>query len=216
MDELPANVYVRALRTWWWVVLALPVVAVLAGVYLTSRQPRIYRANATVAVMPSSDISDPADVMRGLETLERRTIIATFASMAETREALASAAGNLGLERSDVSGYRIHASVLPSTNIIRINVQGRDGERVSVLANELVGVVASQARRMYRIFEMQPLEAARPARAPFHPDPARNAVIAGILGLFAGLLLTLLLESVRSHRVRRIEVSPALGSATGR
>jgi capsular polysaccharide biosynthesis protein len=193
---------------WWWVVLAIPMVAVFAGMYLTSKQPRIYRAAATVAVMPSPDISDPSDVMRGLETLERRTIIATFASMAETREALGWAAANLQLERSEVSGYRIQASVLPSTNIIRIDVRGSDGARVSVLANELVGVVAGQAKRMYRIFEMQPLEAARPARAPFHPDPARNAVVAGILGLFAGLLVTLLLEAARSSRIRHRGVSP--------
>jgi capsular polysaccharide biosynthesis protein len=123
--------------------------------------------------------------------------------MAETREALGSAAANLQLEDSEVSGYRIHASVLPSTNIIRIDVQGRDGDRVSALANELVGIVAAKAKEMYRIFEMQPLEAALPARTPFHPDPARNAVIAGILGLFAGLLMTLLWESARNHDIRR-------------
>lgn len=199
----------RALRTWWWLVLAFPTLAVLTGMYLTSRQPKTYRTSATVAVMPSPEISEPSVVMRSLETLERRTIIATFASLAETREALGGAAANLKLEGSEVSGYRINASVLPSTNIIRIDVQGRDGDRVSALANELVRIVAARAKGMYRIFEMQPLEAARPARAPFYPDPARNAIIAGILGLFAGLLTTLLLEAARSNDVGRRKETPA-------
>ena len=206
-NRLQGAHYGRALRSWWWVVLAFPVLAVLVGLYLTSRQPRIYRASATVAVMPSPEISDPSVVMRSLETLERRTIIATFASMAETREALGKAAANLQLDRLEASGYRIQASVLPSTNIIRIDVQGRDGDRVSAMANELVGIVAGQAREMYRIFEMQPLEAARPPRSPFHPAPAHNAAVAGILGLFAGLLTTLLMEAARAHENRRRRVS---------
>jgi capsular polysaccharide biosynthesis protein len=178
--------------------LVLPGLAVLSAVYLTNQQSPLYRAAAEVAVLPSPEVSEPADVMRGLETLERRTIIATFASIAETREALDSTALRLGLEQSEVSGYRIQASVVPRTNIIRITAEGRDGERVSLLANGLVGVVADQARAMYRIFDMRPVEAARPALRPFHPDPSRNAVIAAILGLFSGLLLALVLEYLRS------------------
>lgn len=192
--------------------MAFPVLAVGSALHLTSREPRVYRAAATVAVMPSPDITNPADVMRGLETLERRTIIATFASMAGTYEARYAAADRLGLKSSDMSGYRVDASVLPSTNIIRVTVQGGDGDRVSALANELVDVLAEQALGMYRVFEMRPLEAAQPAGSPFHPDPARNSTTAGIVGLFCGLLLALLLEFIRSRRTPPMTRSAAARS----
>lgn len=206
-----SNVYVRALRNWWWAALAVPALAVGAALHLTDQQPRLYRASATAAVMPSPEITNPSEVMRGLETLERRTIIATFASMAGTRDARYAAAAALGLTTSQVSGYRVQASVLPSTNIIRITVQGGDGEQVSALANALVGIVADQAREMYRVFEIQPLEGAATAGAPFHPDPVRNATTAGILGLFCGILLALLLESLRFVRSgRRASMSASL------
>ncbi len=204
------NVYLRALRSWWWAGLAVPVLAVASAMYLTDRQPRVYRADATVAVMPSADIANPAEVMRGLETLERRTVIATLASMAGTRRARNAAAERLGLSHSEVADYRVQASVLPSTNIIRVTVQGGDGERVSALANELVGVLGDQVREMYRVFEMEPLESAQPTRRPFHPDPVRNSTTAAVVGLFLGLLLTLLLETLRSQRA---SVSPPLLSA---
>jgi len=189
--------------------LAVPVLAVGTSLYLTGKQPRVYRAAATLMVLPSPEITNPSEVMRGLETLERRTVIATFASMAGTRDARYAAAARLGLSPSAVSGYWVQASVLPSTNIIRVTVQGGDGTRASALANELVGVLAEQARDMYRVFEMSPLEAATPAPRPIHPDPARNATSAGIAGLFCGLLLVLLLDGIRSRRVIPARSSPA-------
>jgi capsular polysaccharide biosynthesis protein len=179
-------------------VLAVPLLAVVSSAYWTNRQAPVFRAATEIAVAPSPDLTDPSDVMRGLETLERRTVIATFASIAETRETLAVAAARLGLEVSELRGYRVLASVVPRTNIIRISVEGGDGERVSLLANALATVAADEAKTMYKIFEMRPLEAARTARRPFHPDPSRNALIGAILGVFLGLLSALALDHVRS------------------
>jgi uncharacterized protein involved in exopolysaccharide biosynthesis len=210
MGGAATHLYLGALRTWWWAGLAVPVLAVGSALYLTGRQARVYRAEATVAVMPAPEITNPAEVMRGLETLERRTVIATLASMAGTREARYDAAGRLGLHPSDVAGYRVQASVLPSTNIIRITVQGGDGERVSLLANELLTVLAGRVREMYRVFAMEPLEVAQPARQPFHPDPVRNSTTAGVVGMFLGLLLTLLLEFLRARRAPQPGGIPAV------
>lgn len=176
-------------------------VTVLATNYATQRQTPIYRSSAEVAVVPSPEIEDPADVMRSLETLERRTIIATFASLAETRESLETAGAGLTADSSEIRRYRVQASVVPRTNIIRVTVTGPDGALVDLLANRLVEVVAVQAKTNYRVFEMRSLERAQPASIPFHPEPSRNAVVASILGLFAGLLVALILE-VGRHRVR--------------
>jgi capsular polysaccharide biosynthesis protein len=208
-----AESYGRTLRTWWWVILGVPLLAVLASSYLTRRQDPVFRSATELAVVPSPDLTEPADVMRGLETLERRTVIATFASIAETRETLGAAAARLTLEDSDVSGYRVQASVVPRTNIIRISVEGPDGERASVLANTLAHVVAEEAKIMYQLFELRQMEMARPARGPFHPDPSRNAMVAGILGLFVGLFFGLALDYVRSQRSRAPAGVPDPGEA---
>jgi capsular polysaccharide biosynthesis protein len=203
--------YSRALRTWWWVILAVPFLSVLAAAHLTSQQEPLFRSATEVAVVPSPDLTEPSDVLRGLETLERRTIIATFASIAETNETLGLAVARLDLDESGISGYRVQASVVPRTNIIRISVEGRDGERASLLANTLADVVAEEAKTMYQLFEFRRLESARPPRGPFHPDPSRNALVAAILGVFVGLFSALALDYVRGRRPR----SEARSSASG-
>lgn len=195
-----AESYGRALRTWWWVILGVPLLAVLASSYLTRRQDPVFRSATEMAVVPSPELTEPADVMRGLETLERRTVIATFASIAETRETLGAAAARVTLVDSDVSRYRVQASVVPRTNIIRISVEGPDGERTSLLANTLAEVVAEEAKTMYQLFELRQMEAARPPRGPFHPDPSRNAMVAAVLGVFVGLFSALALDRLRAWR----------------
>ncbi|MBW3533828.1 MAG: hypothetical protein KY453_01210 [Gemmatimonadetes bacterium] len=197
-----SNVYLRALRAWWWAVVLPPLLAMAVAAMLTAGVPRVYRAAATATVAPASDIENPSDVMRGLETLERRTVIATFASVAGARETRDSAADRAQLPERGRSGYRVRASVVPSTNIIRVSVEGRDPEGVSAMANAVVAVLGDRAGQLYGIFEIRPLEAAAPPRVPLHPDPVRNVAIAGVLGLFAGFLLALVLEHLRPARSR--------------
>lgn len=192
-----AGIYLNALRHWWWALLLVTGVTVAAAAFFTARQARVYRAAATVTVAPAAQIEDPSDVMRGLETLERRTIIATFASVAEARQTLDSAAALLDLGPRDLSGYRVQASVVPRTNIIRVTVEGRDGERVASVANAVTEVLSARASELYRIFALQPLEAAVPARSPIRPDPGRNLITAAILGMFAGMLVAVALEYFR-------------------
>lgn len=209
-----SNVYLRALRAWWWAVLLPPLVAMAAAALLTTREPQVYRAAATATVAPAAEIENPSDVMRGLETLERRTVIATFASVAETRETRESASTRAGLPERGRSGYRVRASVVPSTNIIRVTVEGPEPEHVSALANSVVDVLGGRAREMYRIFEIRPLQAASAPRTPIHPDPVRNVTIAGVLGLFAGFVLALALEHLRPRRTRAS--TPAAAPAEAR
>ncbi|HUH12251.1 MAG TPA: hypothetical protein VMK65_04045 [Longimicrobiales bacterium] len=192
-----AGIYLHALRHWWWALLLVAAATVAAAAFFTARQDRVYRAAATVAVGPAAEIEGASDVMRSLETLERRTIIATFASVAEARATRDSAAALLDLAPRDLSGYRVRAAVVPSTNIIRVSVEGPDGERVARVANAVSAVLADRAREMYRIFALRPLEEAVAARSPLRPEPTRNLIIAAIVGVFAGMLVALALEFLR-------------------
>lgn len=200
--------YLHTLRSWWWIVLLLPVAAAGTAAYLTAGESRVYRAVATAAVAPSSGIESASDVMRGLETLERRTVIATFASVAEANETVRAAAELLEDPGRSASRYRVRASVVPSTNILRVTVEGPEPARTAALANAVVQVLGEEAQEMYRIFELRPLEAAVEPRGAIHPDPARNVTVAAVLGLFAGLLATLALEHLRPGDPRPSDLTP--------
>jgi capsular polysaccharide biosynthesis protein len=189
-----SDLYRRAFTRRWWVVLLAVALAVAAAAWATSRQKPVYRASTTMAVIPNSEVSGTEDVLRSLDTLERRTVVATFARIPSTAETRADAARRMGIDGRDIRSYQIRASVLPNTNIIKVDVEGPDPKGVAAVANAAAAVTRREARSMYRIYTMHTLEKAVPARHPIHPTPARNYLVAGILGLFLGVAAAILIE----------------------
>jgi uncharacterized protein involved in exopolysaccharide biosynthesis len=194
---VPEPSYAHALRKGWWVV-ALAVLAALgAAAALTARQTPVYRASATVVVAPNTSVEGVADVLRTLETLERRSVIATFARIPSSPQMRAAVAQRLELP-GDLRGIRIEGSVLPSTNILTIEVEGGSAEQVAAVANVAADAMRDEVRSLYRTFTTRRLsDAVVPAR-PIRPDPRRNYVVAALLGLFVGVLAALAMAPRRT------------------
>ena len=184
-----------ALRARWWVVLLAVVVAVGVSAAATARQKPIYRASVTLVVAPTSSIESTGDILRSLETLERRSVIATFARIPGSPEARRMVAEKLGMASLD--GWRIEGSVLPNTNIIKIDAEGPEAARAADVANLSAEATRQEARALYRIFTMRTLAQAVPPSRPAHPDTRRNLLVAAALGLLLGLLGALGLERRR-------------------
>lgn len=195
-----SDLYRRALTRRWWIVLLAVAIALAAAAWATSRQEPVYRASTTMAVIPNSQVAGTEDVLRSLDTLERRTVVATFARIPATAETREAAARQLGIDGRELRGYRLQASVLPNTNIIKLDVEGPDRQRVARVANTAAEVTRMEAGRMYRIYTMHTLEKATPARRPVSPDPARNLLVSGLLGLFLGAGGAVLIERLGSAR----------------
>lgn len=188
---------VGALRRWWWVVLVLLGASLGLTVFLTARQVSIWESSALLAVAPSSEIREPSEIVRALETLERRTVVATFARIPSTPGMRDMIAEEMGVEGKDLRGYRIRGSVVPNTNILRIDAEGPDPERVAAAANAAARVTAREARSLYRVFSMRHLAAAVPARRPAYPEPQRNYLVGGAVGLVLGIAAALVLDRAR-------------------
>lgn len=188
--------YGRALRRGWWIVTLASLAALGAAAIVTARQSPVYRSSATLVVVPSPGVEDTTDILRSLETLERRSVIATFAripSAPATREAVAR---RLGLDPA-LRGWRIEASVLPNTNIIKIDAEGPEPARAAAVANGAAEVTRAEVGALYRIFTTRSLTEATPSSRPIHPDPWRNYVVGGLLGLFVGVVAALAGERLR-------------------
>ena len=176
-----------ALRRRWWVVLLVLVTSSGVAAIHTARQVPVFRATTTLVVRPNSSVAGAPNILRSLDTLERRSIIATFAKLPGTAKTRASVATRLGLDERTLRPYRIRGFVMPNTNIIQIEVHGPNRERVAAVANAAASKTQRAARRLYRIYALDELEEAVPARRPVHPNPQRNYVAGGILGLFLGV-----------------------------
>lgn len=197
MDD---NFTLRALRRGAWLVLAVTAVAVAVAWGVTSRQTPTYQASASLAAVPNSELQDTTDLLRSLETLERRTVVATFARLPASPEIRDGVAGRLGVERGELRTYWIGGAVVPNTNIVRIDVYGPDADRAAEVANATAREVRRQARHLYQVYSLREIARAEPPKRPVLPDARRNAGVAAILGLFLGALAALALEAVRSGR----------------
>jgi capsular polysaccharide biosynthesis protein len=195
-----SDLYRHAFTRRWWVILLAAALAVAAAAWATSRQRPVYRATTTMAVIPNSEVAGTEDVLRSLDTLERRTVVATFARIPSAAETRVDAARRMKVPDQDIRSYHIRASVLPNTNIIKVDVEGPDPRLVAAVANAVAATTRREARSMYRIYTMHTLERAVAARRPIHPTPARNYLVAGILGLFLGIAVALLIERLSGPR----------------
>lgn len=189
-----------ALRSRWWLVLLALAAAIGASALATARQRPLYRASTSLVVAPNTSIDAPADILRSLETLERRSIIATFARIPGSREAQQAAAAQVGLASLD--GWRVEGSVLPNTNILRIDAEGPDAARVAQVANAAAEATRQEARALYRIFTMRVLAEATPPTRPALPDWRRNLLVAAAIGLLLGVLGAYGAQRLRARPLR--------------
>lgn len=188
---MPASRWdVRLSARGWTAGLLVLAVSVGSSVFFTLRQRPLYRASASLVVAPTSAVRDTGDILRSLDTLERRSVIATFARLPGSPAVQQAAAQKLGLG-TRLSGCRVSALVLPNTNILRIDVEGSDPQRVAAAANAVALVMRDEVRSLYRVFTLRPLAEAAAPSEPFFPDPRRNVVVGAVLGLFLGALVAL-------------------------
>lgn len=189
--------YLGALRRNWILLLIVVAVALALTAIVTARQSPIYESSAQLVVAPTSATIDPADVVRALETLERRTVVATFARMAATEEIRTAVTARLRIAPERARRYRTSGSVVPSTNIIRIDSRGPDAAEAAAIANGTAEVTARQAEALYRVYALRFLARATPPREPVYPDRRRNFLVGGIVALFAGVAAALTRERFR-------------------
>ena len=174
-------------RGWWLIPFAIAIALILAAV-MTSRQRPTYRSSTTLIVVPAPETRDTGDILKSLETLERRTVVATFARIPSAPETRDAAGKSLSIGGEALRRYRIEGGVVPNTNIIRIDAEGPDADVTASLANAAAAVTNAQARALYRIYTMRMLARAVPEPRPIHPDVRRNYLVALVLGGMVGFL----------------------------
>lgn len=194
----PYELTSRALRHHWWIALLILLISLGATALLTAAETPIYRGESTWVVTPIAEIEDATHVMRALESLERRTVVATFARIATTRDIRAAVEERLGMEEYALSDYRIGVSVVPYTNLIRFEVQGPEREVAARAVGALARETRNEALGMYRIYILREFEESRAGSRPVHPDWRRNLAVAVVVGLFLGLSVALSLAVLRS------------------
>ena len=186
-------------RSWWIVVLAL--VGVFASTaFFTFTQTPIYRAITTLIISTDQSVTDVNDVVRSLDSLDRRSVVATYAKIPSSQTVIGRAQQQLKLTPSQIQLHQISTLVVPDTMIVAVSVEGPDPRLTAALANAVAEEAKNYAKDFFGIYKLRVLDPAAQPRRPMRPEIPRNLVTGALLGLLLGVGLMFFSEYIRHLR----------------
>lgn len=193
------KLYFRMLQRSWWLVVLTALVAVAAALIAAFFATPLYQASGRFIVSPNPALlSGGRNVIDSLATLDKRSIITTYAEILKSPRIYREALDTLGLTDADVQDYVFNAVVLPDTNIIEFSVRGPDPVQATMLVNSIGEQGVRYVSALYQVYDMSMLDPAVVPVEPVSPQPVRNAAVALVVGLALGLALALTRELVRA------------------
>lgn len=193
----PAEDALRRIGRHWKLIIAIAAVATLIAWMFAALQPKRYRASAIAAVTPNVNTLAVSEVLRGVDTLERRTLVATIAALASTP---LTRRQTIGSEEGD--GYTIEAVVMPNTNLLRVNVEGADPKRVATIANKVPDVIGAQTTAMYKFYRVTMASEAGVPHVAAYPRVGRTVAAGLLVGLALGAIVAYSIDRRRPATVR--------------
>ena len=176
-------------RRWWLTLLLAAIVAGLSGFLIADRLPASYQAQAKVLVGP---VTADRDILAASNSLVR-----TFAQLASSDPVRQAALDALGLPQSaDEVEDDVQVRADSETRILTIQVRGASPEGVADLANEIAEQLRLVDTTVPRLPEGQ-LTIVEPATAPverFGPQPPQVALLSGLAGLIAAVVLVVAVD----------------------
>jgi diguanylate cyclase (GGDEF)-like protein len=138
------------------------------------------------------------NLIYSLDTLDKRTIITTYAEVMNSPRLYEDTVKALKLTALDMLGYSYSAVVLPETNIIEFSVQGPNPKLVAVLTESMGQRAVNYLETLYQVYDMTLLDPATVPTEPISPQPLRDAGVALVVGLVLGIGLAILNELMRT------------------
>lgn len=196
--------YLRMIQRGWWLIAISIVIAVngsLINSYFFSTQ--MYEAGARFIVSPNMNkIDSGRDLVNSLETLDKRSIVATYGEIIKSRQIFIYTIEQLGGDPEDFANYAISVTVLPDANILRLAVQGPDKENVAILANAIGKYSIEAIQNLYQVYNINFLDYAEAPSEPYKPQPLSNAGLAFLMGAIIGVGLAILREQLSSSMIQ--------------
>ena len=195
------KLYLRMLQRSWWIIVLTALIAVCAALMASYLATPMYESTARYIISPNPTyLKNGVDynLIYSLDTLDKRTIITTYAEVLNSPRIYNDTVQALKLTALDMLGYSYSAVVLPETNIIEFSVQGPDPKLVAALTTSMGQRAVNYVESLYQVYDMTLLDPATVATEPISPQPLRDAGVALVVGLVLGAGLALLNELLRT------------------
>jgi uncharacterized protein involved in exopolysaccharide biosynthesis len=196
---MEVKLYFRMLQRSWWIIVITTLATVSAALISAYLTPPTYRATTRFIVSPSpSLVSGGSNLLSSLSTLDKRSIITTYAEILNSQRIYQETINLLQLNNINLASYKYSAVALPDANIIEFTVTGPDRNVVYTLANGIGQHAVEYVHSLYPVYDLNVLDPATQPTAPISPQPVRSAGVALVVGLALGVVLALIRELMRA------------------
>ncbi len=178
----------------WWVIFVVTLIAISSSLinsyYFTTPT---YEVTASFIVSPDvQDFERPSDLADSLGTLDKRSIVATYAEIIKSRQVYENTFQLLEADPIEYEDYINSVAVLPEANIIYLTVSGPNPNVAQVLANSIGQYSIDLINSSYPVYSIDFVDKAEGPEIPARPRPAQDALLATLLGMVAAVGLVVL------------------------
>lgn len=197
--------YLRLLRRRWYLIVGGCILGLLGAFLMTQQESKVYQSNVTFY------LSDPSGKpVSTLLATAAQARIASYIELANTQQ-VAQAAVNAVKEPISYHKLQVTGSGVPSTIFMRLTVRSDTPAAAYLIAQSYAKVFPPYISRFERDRQqgsddttLSVLQQPSFDSTPISPDPKKNAIVGGLIGLVVGLAGTVLIESADS-RLRSAE-----------
>lgn len=191
------KLYLKMLRNGWWLILLTSLMAVTVSLVVSYVAIPQYEASARFIITPGSSLTQGQDVVDSLDTLDRRSVVATYAEVMSSQRILNNSRDSLQLSSELMDDYSFNAVVLPDANVLELTVVGPNPTLAAQLVNTMGYQTILFSSSLNMSFDLNFLDEASVPVVPVSPAPVQDAGIAFILGVLGGCVLAILSEQIR-------------------
>jgi uncharacterized protein involved in exopolysaccharide biosynthesis len=196
------SAYLRSARRNWYLLLLCALVAAGTTLYFTHREEREYRSSVRLAVGPSPAITRQTRIAQTVDSLNKRSLITTFAEIVAGRRIYRQAVDDAHVSRQEAERYTVSSNALPEANVIALDVQGPRRRVAEALVTAIGARSISYLEDFYKNFAVRELDDPDTPADPVTPKPKRDVPLAAAGGLAVGFFLGLCRDYVRERRRR--------------
>ena len=191
------KMYLQALWQNWWIIALTVIVAVGATLFLNVLARPVYQTRLQLLIAPNVTNFEGRDLIYSLDTLDQRSIVATYVEIVNSNRIRREAIAEVGLSADEAPRYQMTAVALPEANVLELAVEGPDADLVADMANAAANQTIAYVSETYDIFRLELLDPAPVPQRPISPTPVRDASLALMIGLVLGGVLAIFRDQIR-------------------